>query len=98
MADEYSLIIFPEGTRSVDGEVGRFRSGLYYLSRLRPDAELIPVHLENLNRILPKGETLPVPMLSRVVFGPPLHISRNEAKDDFPAKARSALIGLKATS
>ncbi len=71
MGDRYSLIVFPEGTRSVNGEVGTFKSGLYHLSRLRPDAELIPVHLENLNRILPKGESLPVPMLSRVVFGPP---------------------------
>lgn len=94
MGDRNSLIVFPEGTRSVNGEVGKFKSGLYHLSRLRPDAELIPVHLENLNRILPKGETLPVPMLSRVVFGPRLHTSVDEDKDEFLAKARSALIQL----
>lgn len=98
MGDRNSLIVFPEGTRSVNGEVGKFKSGLYHLSRLRPDAELIPVHLENLNRILPKGETLPVPMLSRVVFGPPLHTSVDEDKDEFLAKARSALIQLGAIS
>ena len=91
MADQYSLIVFPEGTRSLDGGIGRFKSGLYYLSRLRPDAELIPVHLENLNRILPKGEILPVPMLSRVVFGPPLR-GGDEGKDEFLSKARSALL------
>ena len=56
MGDRHSLIVFPEGTRSVNGEVGAFKSGLYHLSRARPDAELIPVYLENLNRILPKGE------------------------------------------
>ena len=98
MGDRNSLIVFPEGTRSVNGEVGTFKSGLYHLSRLRPDAELIPVHLENLNRILPKGETLPVPMLSRVVFGPRLHTSVDEDKDEFLAKARSALIQLGAIS
>lgn len=98
MGDRNSLIVFPEGTRSVNGEVGKFKSGLYHLSRLRPDAELIPVHLENLNRILPKGETLPVPMLSRVVFGPRLHTSVDEDKDEFLAKARSALIQLGAIS
>lgn len=98
MGDRNSLIVFPEGTRSVNGQVGKFKSGLYHLSRLRPDAELIPVHLENLNRILPKGETLPVPMLSRVVFGPPLHTSVDEDKDEFLAKARSALIQLGAIS
>jgi len=96
MADRNSLIVFPEGTRSLNGEVGTFKSGLYHLARLRPDAELIPVHLENLNRILPKGELLPVPMLSRVVFGPPLHIDAAGDKQEFLARARAALIQLKA--
>ena len=100
MADEMgtgsSLIVFPEGTRSLNGEVGPFKSGLFHLARRRPDAELIPVHLENLNRILPKGEALPVPMLSRVVFGPPLTIGAHEEKAAFLTKARAALIGLKA--
>jgi 1-acyl-sn-glycerol-3-phosphate acyltransferase len=94
MGDRHSLIVFPEGTRSLTGEVGRFKSGLYHLSRLRPDAELIPVHLENLNRILPKGETLPVPMLSRVVFGSRVPTSLDEDKHEFLAKARAALIQL----
>ena len=96
MADRNSLIVFPEGTRSLNGEVGTFKSGLYHLAQLRPDAELIPVHLENLNRILPKGELLPVPMLSRVVFGPPLRIDAAADKQQFLAGARVALIQLKA--
>jgi 1-acyl-sn-glycerol-3-phosphate acyltransferase len=98
MGDRNSLIVFPEGTRSLNGEVGKFKSGLYHLSRLRPDAELIPVYLENLNRILPKGETLPVPMLSRVVFGPRLHTAVEKDKQEFLANARAALIQLRAIS
>ena len=93
MGERDSLIFFPEGTRSTDGVIGPFKSGLYHLSRLRPDAELIPVHVENLNRILPKGEVLPVPMLSRVVFGPPIR-SAAEDKQDFLNAARDALLGL----
>ena len=89
-----SLIVFPEGTRSSKGEVGPFKSGLYHLSRARPDVELIPVYLENLNRILPKGESLPVPMLSRVTFGPALAPQGNEDKDAFLIRARAALIQL----
>jgi len=98
MGERDSLIVFPEGTRSVNGEVGPFKSGLYHLSRRRPDAELIPVHLENLNRILPKGECLPVPMLSRIVFGPPLatSASEEEEKDEFLSRARAALMQLRA--
>src|SRR6185503_16228043 len=98
MADRNSLIVFPEGTRSLNGEVGTFKSGLYHLARLRPDAELIPVHLENLNRILPKGELLPVPMLSRVVFGPPFGIRVDETKDEFLGRARAALVAMRSTS
>ena len=93
-----SLIVFPEGTRSTDGEIGPFRSGLYHLSKARPDVELIPVYLQNLNRILPKGELLPVPMLSRVIFGPPLAAIASEDKDVFLARARQALLELKATT
>lgn len=96
MGNRQSLIVFPEGTRSPNGEIGPFKSGLYHLSRLRPDAELIPVHLENLNRILPKGEMLPVPMVSRVVFGPGLRTRAGEQKDEFLAKARTALLELRA--
>ena len=89
-----SLIVFPEGTRSADGAIGQFKSGLYHLARARPDAELIPVHLDNLNRMLPKGETLPVPMLSHVTFGPALPIGRDEQKEPFLVRSRNALVQL----
>lgn len=92
MGDNQSLIVFPEGTRSLNGEVGPFKSGLYHLSQLRPDVELVPVYLENLNRILPKGESLPVPMMSRVIFGPPLGSNGGEGKAEFLARAQAALI------
>ena len=95
MGDRDSLIVFPEGTRSLDGQVGAFKSGLYHLSRMRPDAELVPVYLENLNRILPKGEALPVPMMSRVTFGPALPVNDQDNKAAFLLKARAALLQLK---
>lgn len=98
MGADTSLIVFPEGTRSADGEVGPFRSGLFHLSNARPDVELVPVYLHNLNRILPKGELLPVPMLSRVVFGAPLGAVAGEDKDAFLARARASLLQLKATT
>ena len=100
MADEMgtrdSLIVFPEGTRGAGTGLGPFKSGLFHLARLRPDVQLLPVYLDNLNRILPKGEVLPVPMLSRVVFGPPLPAKPREEKAEFLARARQALMQLKA--
>lgn len=94
MGTEDSLIVFPEGTRSRDGHVGPFKSGLYHLAHACPNAELVPVHLQNLNRILPKGEVLPVPMLSRVIFGPPLGFDAREDKHAFLERARAALVRL----
>jgi 1-acyl-sn-glycerol-3-phosphate acyltransferase len=91
----YSLIVFPEGGRSSTGEVGEFKSGLYYLAKKRPDLELIPVHIDNLNRVLPRGEFLPVPLLSCISFGPPMWLERGEAKLDFLARARRAVLALK---
>jgi 1-acyl-sn-glycerol-3-phosphate acyltransferase len=86
-----SLILFPEGGRSTGDEVGSFKSGLYYLSKKRPDLELVPVHIDNMNRILPRGEFLPVPLLSCVTFGPPMWLESGENKNDFLARARQAV-------
>jgi 1-acyl-sn-glycerol-3-phosphate acyltransferase len=91
----HSLIVFPEGSRSITGEIGEFKSGLYYLAKKRPDIELVPVHIDNLNRVLPRGEFLPVPLLSCISFGPPLWLERGEAKVDFLDRARRAVLALK---
>ncbi len=90
----YSLIVFPEGTRGNGLEVGPFKSGIYHLWCRRPDVQFVPVHLSNLNRILPKGEFLPVPVISRVVFGPALKLEKNETKESFLQKAHEAVCAL----
>jgi len=95
IGDSYSLIVFPEGGRNTNSEMGEFKSGLYYLSKKRPDLELVPVYIENLNRVLPRGEFLPVPLLSCVTFGPPIWLEAREPKKDFLSRARTAVQRLK---
>lgn len=90
----YSLIVFPEGGRQNNGDLGEFKSGLYHLAQQRPDVECVPAWLENLHRVLPKGEVLPVPMLSSVTMGPPLRFQAGESKNDFLTRARGALEAL----
>jgi 1-acyl-sn-glycerol-3-phosphate acyltransferase len=90
-----SLILFPEGTRSKDGEIAAFKPGLYHLAARVPEAELVPVYLQNLNRILPKGHLLPIPLISTVVFGAPLRIREGETKADFVRRARDAVLALR---
>ncbi len=91
----HSLIVFPEGRRNTDSELAEFKSGLYYLSKKRPDLELVPVHIDNLNRVLPRGEFLPVPLLSCITFGPPMRLEKGEPKIEFLARAREAVRRLK---
>ena len=48
-----------------------------------------------MNRILPRGEVLPVPLLTCITFGPPMWLEAGEAKFDFLARAREAVKRLK---
>lgn len=90
-----SLILFPEGTRGTGEKVGEFRAGLYHLALRRPDVELVPAYLENMNRILPKGEFLPVPMLSLLTFGKPMQVEPGEEKEAFLERAHEAVSSLR---
>ena len=93
--NDHSLIVFPEGGRSTTGELGQFKSGLYYLGKKRPDFELVPVHIDNLNRVLPRGEFLPVPLLSCITFGAPIWLEKGESKSAFLERARECVMKLK---
>ncbi|MBL9094821.1 MAG: 1-acyl-sn-glycerol-3-phosphate acyltransferase [Planctomycetaceae bacterium] len=95
MGDRYSIIVFPEGHRNTEAKIDEFKSGLYYLAKKRPDLELVPVHIDNLNRVLPRGEFLPVPLLSCVTFGAPIWLEAGEPKANFLVRAREAVIRLK---
>jgi 1-acyl-sn-glycerol-3-phosphate acyltransferase len=95
MGDRHSLIIFPEGGRNPGPEPAPFKAGLFHLARHRPDAELVPVFLENLNRVLPKGEVLPVPMLCSLTMGSPVRPLEGETKPDFLERARLAVWNLR---
>jgi len=95
MGDRHSVILFPEGTRGSGAEIDSFKSGLYHICVRKAGLELVPVYLENLNRILPKGEFLPVPLLSSVTFGPPMGLQPGESKAAFLERARGAVLKLR---
>lgn len=88
-----SLLLFPEGTRSVDGRIAPFKAGLHALALARPAVPLVPVYLQNPGRILPKGEILPVPFLCAVRVGEPLSLP-TEDRAHFLEGARAAVIAL----
>ena len=93
-----SLIVFPEGTRNMtDQPLLPFKSGIYRVACRRPDVELVPVWMENLGRVLPKGEFVPVPLLCSVNFGAPLRLQPGEEKSAFLDRAKQALLDVAAT-
>jgi 1-acyl-sn-glycerol-3-phosphate acyltransferase len=91
LGDEYSLILFPEGTRGSGESIGQFRSGLYYLSRERPDVDLVPVRIHGAHKVLPKGRFIPRPQDSDLTFGPSMRLEQGETRTAFMERARAAL-------
>ncbi len=91
-----SLVIFPEGTRGHAAEPASFKSGLYALAQAFPDVQLIPTWIDNVQRVMPKGEVVPVPILCAVVFGPPIALRPDEERRAFLDRARAAVIALRA--
>ena len=94
LANGDSLVIFPEGTRSNLGAPRPFKSGLYHLALQFPQVQLIPAWIDNVQRVMPKGEVVPVPILCTVTFGAPITLGDGEDKYAFLARARQAVVGL----
>ncbi|MEO9865077.1 MAG: lysophospholipid acyltransferase family protein [Yoonia sp.] len=91
-----SLIIFPEGNRNMtEDPLLPFKAGLYNMGVARPDVDLVPTWVANLNTIMPKGEVIPLPLICTVTFGTPVKVHEGESKDAFLARAAKALSDLR---
>lgn len=95
LASGDSIIIFPEGTRGHAEEPQPFKSGLYSLAQKFPHAVLVPAWIDNIQRVMPKGEVVPVPILCSVTFGAPIRVEDGEERRAFLDRARAAVIALR---
>lgn len=90
-----SIILFPEGTRGHGEEPQPFKSGLYALAQRFPQVVLVPAWIDNIQRVMPKGEVVPVPILCSVTFGAPIRLEPGEGRRAFLDRARDSVIALR---
>ncbi|MES2634122.1 MAG: lysophospholipid acyltransferase family protein [Pseudomonadota bacterium] len=90
-----SIIIFPEGTRGHADEPQPFKAGLYNLAQKFPHVVLVPAWIDNIQRVMPKGEVVPVPILCSVTFGAPIRLEEGEERRPFLDRARDAVMALR---
>ena len=90
-----SIILFPEGTRGNQDEPQSFKSGLYNLALKFPNVVLVPAWINNVQRVMPKGEVVPVPILCSVTYGAPITLEADEPRSGFLTRARQAVIDLR---
>lgn len=89
LREGYGVLLFPEGTRSQNGQLGPFRSGIGRLMAEFPQVPVIPVWLEGTARVLPKKASIPRPVSVWAHFGAPVeHVpARLEDKASWRAAA-----------
>jgi 1-acyl-sn-glycerol-3-phosphate acyltransferase len=90
-----SIILFPEGTRGHAEEPQAFKAGLYNLALRFPQVVLVPTWINNVQRVMPKGEVVPVPVLCSVSFGQPMQLAEGEERRAFLDRARTAVLALR---
>lgn len=91
-----SLIIFPEGTRNTSAAwLTPFKLGLYHLACEHPHVQFIPVWLDNIREVMPKGAWLPLPLVCTVNMGKPLPLKPSEPAQPFLSRAQEAVLALR---
>ncbi len=74
MKKGYSILIYPEGGRSKSGQIARFKAGPAIMA-MGGKVPVIPIYMEGLRAIMPKGNTHPKPGPVRVRIGKPLSLA-----------------------
>jgi len=83
----YSLIIFPEGTRSRTGEINKFKKGIFYLA-YHSNAKIVPVTIIGTNKIMPPDRLRINSGRVKVIFAEPINF---EEGNEFLEKLRTII-------
>jgi 1-acyl-sn-glycerol-3-phosphate acyltransferase len=86
----WNLVLFPEGSRSPDGRIHEFKPGVGHLAS-ETGTPVVPVHLQGAQRIMPKGQKLPLPAPARIRIGKPMTPRAKEGSREFTARVERAV-------
>lgn len=92
----WSILLYPEGTRSITGSVGQFKAGVGLLA-VELEVPVVPVHLEGLQWILPKGRTLPRRGPVSVTFGKPMTFDPRTPSEDVARRLEAEVRALQSS-
>jgi len=79
------VVIFPEGTRSVTGELQPLKGGVGLLAR-KTNAPVVPVAIVGNERALRRGSPIPRPVRIALRYGEPIQIGEDETEEEFLAR------------
>jgi 1-acyl-sn-glycerol-3-phosphate acyltransferase len=89
---KYSFLIFPEGTRSLDGQLQSFRRGGFFLA-LDSQAPIIPISIQGTFELMPKRSFFVRKGTIRVIFHSPVSVENHDTKSlpELMSKVRSII-------
>ncbi len=86
----WNLVLFPEGSRSPDGRIAEFKPGVGHLAN-ETGTPVVPLHIRGAQRIMPKGQKLPLPAAARIRIGKPMTPKPKEGSREFTARVEKAV-------
>lgn len=89
----WSILLYPEGTRTMTGEIGEFKGGIGLLA-VELDVPVVPIYLDGLRSILPKGRALPRPGPVSITIGRPVHVEGSSSYEDVALRLERAVRAL----
>lgn len=78
------IILFPEGSRGEAEQLSKYKSGIYYLMREKPEVPIVPLFIHGLGKALPKGSFVFVPFFVDIFVGDKFFFTDN--RSDFMAE------------
>jgi len=93
----HSMILFPEGSRGEAGKMQPFKKGIGFLMEKNRNIPVIPVYMEGIGRVLPKGNKIILPSLTKIYVGKAVHFS-NESAEEITSIIEKKVLELKEKS